>query len=74
MAIKLTQTENDQLDAFLGELLDSYESGEFTKDEVVSAIAHVFAAAAIDNAAEIRIWLEKPATREGWKTLIKQTR
>lgn len=67
MAFKLSNAQHKKLDAFLGDLLDGYRNGEFTKGEVVGTLAHVFTAGVIDNESEVKAWLEDPSVLERWK-------
>ncbi|RWH69725.1 hypothetical protein [Mesorhizobium sp.] len=67
MAFNLSNAQHNKLDALLGDLLDSYKSGEFTKAQVVGALAHVFTAGVIDNEGEVKAWLEKPEVLQRWK-------
>ncbi|WP_157760119.1 hypothetical protein [Delftia acidovorans] len=38
---KLTARDHENMDAFLGYVLDDYKAGEITKDEAVGALVHV---------------------------------
>lgn len=67
MAFKLSSAQHEKLDGFLGVLLDGYKSGEFTKSEVIGALAHVFTAGVIDNESEVKLWLEDPGVLDRWK-------
>jgi hypothetical protein len=74
MGFKLSSAQHKQLDALLGDLLDCYKSGQFTKGEVVGALAHVLTAGVIDNETEVKAWLEDPAVIQRWKNDINATR
>ncbi len=65
MAFKLTKKDHKQLDAFLGEVLDDYKSGNQTRGQAIGALAHVFTAGVIDNEGEVKAWL----TGEPYKNL-----
>jgi len=67
VGIKISDAQQKQLDALLGELLDAHASGQFTNAEVVGVIAHILTAAAIDNGDEVKSWLEDPAVIKRWK-------
>lgn len=68
MAFKLSKAQQNQLENLLGELLDAYKSGQFSKGEVVGALAHIVTASVIDNEKEVEDWLEKPEVLERWRT------
>lgn len=59
---KLTDTDHQNMDAFLGAVLDDYRDGAITKEQAVGGLAHVMAALNIGNVAEARAWF-----REGRK-------
>jgi hypothetical protein len=67
MVIKLTNMDQGKLDEFLGSILDWYASGDVSKSAAIGALAHVFTAAAVDNASEVQSWLHKPVVLEEWK-------
>ncbi|MBW9072404.1 hypothetical protein [Agrobacterium deltaense] len=71
MAITLKEKDHNKLDAFLGEVLDLYKSDEISKLEAIGAIAHVFTAAAKDNATEVNSWLHDPDVVKRWKSDIQ---
>lgn len=68
MPIKLSNADHKKLDAFLGQILDWHSAGAVTKDQAIAALAHVFTAAAIDNAGEVHSWLDKPEVLRTWKS------
>ena len=55
----LTSRDHQNMDAFLGHVLDDYKAGEITKDEAVGALAHVMAALDIGNTTEAVNWFEQ---------------
>lgn len=55
----LTERDHQNMDAFLGHVLDDYKSGEITKDEAIGGLAHVMAALDRDNYGEARNWFEQ---------------
>lgn len=64
---ELNQRDHQNMDAFLGHVLDGYKTGQITKDAAVGALAHVMAALDLDNYAEARSWFE-----EGRKFLAEE--
>lgn len=56
---KLTDRDHVNMDAFLGHVLDAFQDGTITKDEAVSALAHVIAAIDIGNHGEAQKWFEQ---------------
>lgn len=67
MSIKLNSADHKELDNFLGKILEWHAKEEITKPEAIGAIAHVLAAAAIDNETEIKSWLHDPTVLADWK-------
>lgn len=67
MAIKLSNKNQKELDALLGQILDWHQNGDVTKSEAIGALAHVFTAAAIDNDDEVSSWLGNPRVLKRWK-------
>ena len=59
---KLTESDHQNMDVFLGAVLDDYRAGVLTKDQAVGGLAHVMAALNIGNIDEARSWF-----REGRK-------
>ena len=55
----LTDKDHENMDAFLGHVLDAYKSGEITKEKAVGGVAHVIAAVDKGNYDEARQWLEQ---------------
>jgi len=64
---ELNQRDHQNMDAFLGHVLDGYKTGQITKEAAVGALAHVMAALDLDNYAEARSWFE-----EGRKYLAEE--
>lgn len=56
---ELSTKDHDNMDAFLGHVLDDFKAGEITKEQAVGALAHVMAALDLDNYAEARSWFEQ---------------
>ena len=74
MTFNLNESGHKKLDDFLGTMLDGYKSGEFSKNDVIGALAHVFTAAMIDNEGEVISWIEKPETLKQWRADLDGTR
>lgn len=55
----LTDRDHQNMDAFLGHVLEDFKSGEITKEEAVGGLAHVIAAIDIGNYGEAVTWLEQ---------------
>ncbi|XQA79281.1 hypothetical protein ACM9W9_06015 [Xanthomonas sacchari] len=53
---KLTDTDHDQMDGFLGNVLDQHKEGELSRGEAIALIAHVMAALDLDNYSEAKSW------------------
>lgn len=53
---KLTSTDHQNMDAFLGAVLDDYRDGVLTKEQAVGGLAHVMAALNLGNVQEARNW------------------
>ncbi|GGM25240.1 hypothetical protein ACFQDN_21805 [Pseudomonas asuensis] len=64
---ELNQRDHQNMDAFLGHVLDGYKTGEITKDAALGALAHVMTALDLGNYTEARSWFE-----EGRKLLSKE--
>ena len=54
---ELTSRDHDEMDNFLGKILDSYKNGQLDKVNAVSILAQVIAAIDQRNYAEARNWL-----------------
>lgn len=55
----LTERDHNNMDTFLGQILDDYKNGTLTKEQVVSGLAHIMAALDKGNTGEARVWLEQ---------------
>jgi hypothetical protein len=55
----LTNRDHNNMDAFLGHVLDDYKAGEITKEEAAGGLAHVMAALDIGNYSEAQNWFEQ---------------
>ncbi|GFZ68792.1 hypothetical protein PSE10B_53140 [Pseudomonas amygdali pv. eriobotryae] len=64
---ELNNGDHENMDAFLGHVLDAYKSGKITKETGVGALAHVMAALDQDNYEEARSWF-----RQGRSFLSKE--
>lgn len=56
---KLTDRDHENMDAFLGYVLDEFKKGAISKELAVGTLAHVMAALDLDNYAETRLWFEQ---------------
>lgn len=52
----LTERDHQNMDAFLGHVLDDYKAGTITKEQAIGGLAHVMAALDIGNTAEAQSW------------------
>lgn len=55
----LTNKDHDNMDAFLGHVLDDYKAGVLDKTKAVEGLAHVMGALDLDNYDEVRVWFEQ---------------
>lgn len=55
----LTDRDHENMDAFLGFLLDAYKQGELSREKAIGTLAHVIAAVDLDNYPEARSWFEQ---------------
>ncbi len=55
----LTEKDHNNMDAFLGHVLDDYKAGILDKKKAISGLAHVMAALDLDNYDEARAWFEQ---------------
>lgn len=55
----LTDRNQDQLDDFLGNLLDDFQAGVITKEQAAGSLNHVITALDIGNHGEVQSWLEQ---------------
>ena len=56
---QLTEKNHEDMDQFLGHVLDYYKTGQIDKTEAVSTLAHVMAALDQDNYSEAINWFEQ---------------
>ena len=64
----LTDRDHNNMDAFLGHVLEDFKAGEISKDEAIGALAHVIAAIDQGNYGEAINWFEQG------RNLIRATR
>ncbi|AEG13588.1 hypothetical protein KO533_18980 [Shewanella sp. NKUCC05_KAH] len=64
---KLTNQDHDQMDHFIGAILEDYKNGIVSKEAVISGLGHVIAAIDLGNHDEARKWF-----CEG-RTFIRET-
>lgn len=55
----LTERDHENMGTFLGHVLDDYKHGTITREQAISAVAHVMAALDERNYDEARNWLEQ---------------
>ena len=55
----LSTRDYENMDAFLGHVLEDYKAGTITKDEAVGGLAHVMAALDKGNYDEVKSWFEQ---------------
>ncbi len=60
MPKNLSERDHNDMDAFLGEVLDDYKAGTITRDQAIGGLAHVMAALDIGNTGEARAWFANP--------------
>ncbi len=53
---KLTSADHQNMEAFLGAVLDDYRDGQLAKAQAVGGLAHVMAALNLGNVDEARNW------------------
>lgn len=56
---QLTEKDHQNMEIFLGAVLDYYKNGQVDKKVAVSTLAHVMSALDIDNYGEAINWFEK---------------
>ena len=56
---ELTDQDHSNMKAFLGFVLEDFNSGAISKTEAVAAIAHTVAAVDIGNYNEAKVWFEQ---------------
>ena len=56
---KLSDKDHEDMDAFLGFLLDGYKAGTIKRATAIGTVAHVIAAVDIDNHEEARKWFQQ---------------
>lgn len=58
----LTDADHDNLDRFLGVVLDAHASRRVTREDAIASIAQVIGALDKRNVGEVRTWLQNPET------------
>lgn len=56
---ELTEKDHQNMDSFLGHVLDDYKKGTISKEQAVSGLAQVMSALDHGNYGEVRSWLEE---------------
>jgi len=59
MTDHLSENDHNEMDAFLGRVLDAYKGEEISRDSVVSGLVHVMAALDIGNIGEAQSWFKQ---------------
>ncbi|QRD62688.1 hypothetical protein H8Z72_22555 (plasmid) [Xanthomonas citri pv. citri] len=55
---KLSDADHEQMDEFLGAVLDGYKNESITRGAAIGYLAHVMAALDLDNYAEAKSWFK----------------
>lgn len=72
MAIDLTETDHNRMDAFLEYVLDAYADEEVSRSSAVAVLAQVISAAAIDNHGEVLAWFD-PDQHQRWAREVNKS-
>lgn len=56
---ELNDRDHENMDAFLGHVLDAFKAGTITKERAVGLIAHPITALDTRNYDEVRSWFEQ---------------
>lgn len=56
---ELSNRDHDNMDAFLGHVLEAFKAGEITKERAVGSLAHVMTALEKGNHDEARSWFQQ---------------
>lgn len=56
---ELNNSDHENMDAFLGHVLDAHKTGDITKERAVGCIAHVMTALEKGNYDEARSWFKQ---------------
>lgn len=55
-----TLYDEDQMEAFLGKVLDRYRNGSLSRTNAIGVLAHIIAAAENREISELRNWFADP--------------
>ena len=55
----LTDQDHENLDAFLGHVLDAYKAGDLDKTKAIAGLTQMIAALDLGDYDEVRSWLEQ---------------
>ena len=55
----LSERDHQNMDAFLGHILDDFKSGQVTKQQVIGGLVQMISAIDIGNHGEARNWFEQ---------------
>ncbi|TPG88266.1 hypothetical protein EAH72_33460 [Pseudomonas caspiana] len=56
---ELNDRDHENMDAFLGHVLDAYKAGDITKERAIGSLAHVMTALEKGNYDEARSWFKQ---------------
>lgn len=59
MADQLTEKDHNNLDVFLGHVLDAHAAGTLSRPSAIGTLAQVVAALDKRNYGEVRAWLQR---------------
>lgn len=55
----LNEKDQENMDAFLGTVLDDYKAGEITKEQAVGGLTHIVAAIESGNCGDVANWFRQ---------------
>lgn len=56
---QLTNNDHDNMDAFIGAIIDDYKNGLVSKQAIIAGLGHVIGAIDHGNHDEARMWFSK---------------
>ena len=54
-----TERDHDNMDAFIGFVLDDFAAGVISRDKAIGALQHVMGALVVGNTGEAKNWFEQ---------------
>lgn len=54
-----TERDHDNMDAFIGFVLDDYAAGEISRDRTANCLQHVMGVLAVGNTGEAKNWFSQ---------------